>query len=88
MSIKACMILFKIWMLGFMIDSWDMNVGMHDYLIIICYYKIRLCFITICIPRLGIVFSIYIVVLIFIGMLSISWFQILRDDIKTDIRLM
>ena len=67
--------------------SWDMNVGMHDYLIVICFYKIRLCFITICIPGLGIVFIIYIVVPIFIGMLSISWVQILRDDIKTDIRL-
>ena len=67
------------------IDSWDMNVGLHDYLIIICFYKIRFCFITICIPGLGIVFSIYIVVPIFIGMLSISWVQILWDDIKIGI---
>ena len=94
----------KIWILGCTVDSWDMNVmivhkdtnielhdyyvGLHDYLIIICFYKIRLYFITIYIPRLGIVLSIYIVVPIFIGMLSISWVQILQDDINTDIRLM
>ena len=80
-------LIHEIWMLGCMIDSWDMNVGMNDYLIIIRSYKIRLCFITIYIPGLGIVFSIYIVVPIFIGMLSISWVQILWDDINTDIRL-
>ena len=85
---RAAWLIHKIWMLGYMIDSWDMNVAMHDYLIIICFYKIRLCFITIYIPGLGIVLSIYIVVPIFIGILSISWVQILRDDINTDIRLM
>ena len=81
-ELHACFINTELhdWFMRYESWTWLMNVGLHDYLIIICFYKIRFYFITICIPGLGVVFSIYIVVPIFIGMLSISWFQIFQYD--------
>ena len=58
---RVSWLIHEIWMLGYMIVHKDMNielhyysryinVGLHDYLIIICLYKIRFYFITSYIP--------------------------------------
>ena len=48
---------FHDWFMRYECWTWLMSVGLHDYLVIIWFYKIRFYFIRICIRGLGIMFA-------------------------------